>query len=228
MSLRRFIPRAVAAGACLLGLSRLAAQTPQIVPLRTPQLWQRAEFRITNAPSAANNFDPDLIRCDATFTAPSGATFAVPAFWFQDYTHALVDGDEKLTPEGAPEWRLRFTPTEAGDYTLALTITLNNGAPSAPVSTRFTVAPAAPAAQHGWVRVAADRRYFETTDGRALRLIGENVCWAHGHGTYDYESWFASMQQSGQNFARLWMAPWWAGLEHSPGTLTNYKLDAAC
>ncbi len=210
----------------LFVLGRLAAQTPQIVPLRPPQLWQRAEFRVEHAPVAENNFDPDQIRLDATFTAPSGVSSAVPGFWFQDYHRALADGAEVLTAAGAPEWRIRFTPTEPGDYQLALAIS-RPGPPVAPVVLRFTVPAAAPAGQHGWVRIAADHRYFETTDGRPLRLSGENVCWPGPRGTFNYDLWFPAMHQSGQNFARLWMAPWWAGLEHGKGTLNHYKLDAA-
>lgn len=204
-----------------------AVPTPQIVPLRPPQLWQRAEFRVEQAPVAANNFDPDQIRLDATFTAPSGAKSVVPAFWFQDYRRTLKDGAEVLASTGAPEWRIRFTPVEPGDYELALVITQPPGAPAAPVALRFNVPAAAPAGQHGWVRVAGDKRYLETTDGRPLRLSGENVCWPGPPGTFNYDRWFPAMRASGQNFARLWLAPWWAGLEHTPGTLNHYKLDAA-
>jgi len=35
------------------------------------------------------------------------------------------------------------------------------------------------------------------------------------------------MRNAGENFARLWMAPWFAGLEHTPGTLNRYNLEAA-
>lgn len=222
---RSFAPWLVA----LAGLGSFVtavAQPLEIAPLAPPALWQRAEFRLAHAPTAANNFDPDLIRADATIATPSGAKLVVPAFWYQDFTHRLVDGAEVLTPRGAPEWRLRFTPTEPGEYGVTVAFALNDAPPSVSATTRFTVAPR-PLGQHGWVRVAPDRRYFETSDGHALRLIGENVCWPQEGGTYDYAEWFGAMQRSGQNFARLWMAPWWAGIEHSPGTLTHYKLDAA-
>jgi hypothetical protein len=213
----------------LLGLafSGRAAAGIALQPPAHPAAWQRAEFRLTDVPVAANNFDPDLIRLDATFTAPSGATFLVPAFWFQDYARTVVDGVESLAPRGAPEWRLRFTPTEAGAYTVAVSVALAGGAPSAPAVSRFVVAPAAPAPRNTWVRVAANRRDLETAGGRALRLIGENVCWPRDRGLGDYEEWFPAMRRSGQNFARLWLAPWWAGLEHAPGTLNHYRLDAA-
>lgn len=198
-----------------------------LTPLAAPQLWQRAEFRLTGAPTTANNFDPDLIKVDAVFTAPSGRALTVPAFWFQDYSRALVDGAEVLTPVGTPEWHLRFTPTEPGEYAVNVTATLGTAAPGAVASAKFKVTATTSATTRGWVKVGADGRYLATTDGKPLRLIGENACWAGARGTYDYDLWFPAMKASGQNFARLWLAPWFMPLEHKPDTLTHYDLGGA-
>ena len=215
--------------AAALSVVRLAAEPPRIIPLGPPQVWQLAEFRVDGAPTAANNFDPDLIRLDATVTPPSGQSLTVPAFWYQEFGHALVDGREVLTPIGAPHWRIRFTPTEPGEHALSLRGGRAGAAAGELAELRFTVPAANPADRPGWVRVGTDQRYFETTDGRPLRLIGENVCWSdeHGTGTFDYERWFGRMAGSGQNFARLWLAPWFLGLEHRPGTLNHYDLAGA-
>ena len=35
------------------------------------------------------------------------------------------------------------------------------------------------------------------------------------------------MKNAGENFARLWLSPWFMGLEHKPGTLNNYDLEGA-
>ncbi len=209
------------------GAGRLEAQTPEIIPLAAPQLWQRAEFRVEHAPAATNCFDPDLIRLDATFTTPSGRSLMVPAFWYQDFSRARVGGAEVLTPVGLPQWRIRFTPAEPGDYTLSLKIQTNDVPAGKPVVMPFKVPAIAPSGQHGYVRVAPDKRYFETSDGRPLRLIGQNVCWADGPGTFDYDAWFGGMKDAGENFARLWLSPWFMGLEHKPGTLNNYDLGGA-
>jgi hypothetical protein len=211
----------------VLGLNRLEAQTPEIIPLAAPQLWQRAEFRVEHAPVATNCFDPDLIRLDATFTPPSGRSLTVPAFWYQDFSCALTNGVEVLTPAGAPQWRIRFTPTEPGDYTLSLNIQTNGVAAGKPITTRFNVPVARAAGQRGYVRVGPDKRYFETSDGRPLRLVGANVCWGENQGTFNYDVWFGSMRNAGENFARLWMSPWFMGLEHMPGRLNNYDLRSA-
>ena len=70
----------------------LLAQSPQIVQLDAAQLWRRVEFQVNSVPAATNHFDPDLIRLDATFTAPSGRGMAVPGFWFQNYVRSLSGG----------------------------------------------------------------------------------------------------------------------------------------
>ncbi len=209
------------------GLNRLEAQTPEIIPLEAPQLWQRAEFRVEHAPAAANCFDPDLIRLDAVFLPPSGRSLTVPAFWYQDFSRALTNGAEVLTPVGVPQWRIRFTPTEPGDYTLSLNIQTNGVAAGKPAAIHFNVPVARLAGQHGYVRVGPDKRYFETSDGRPLRLVGANVCWGENQGTFNYDVWFGSMRNAGENFARLWMSPWFMGLEHMPGRLNNYDLGSA-
>ena len=210
------------------GFCQLEAQTPEIVPLNEPQLWQCAEFRVDHAPVATNCFDPDLIRLDATFTSPSGRSLTIPAFWYQDFSRALTNGAEVLTPVGTPQWRIRFTPTESGDYTLSLNIETNGVAAGKPVTALISTFPLpTPSGQHGYVRVAPDKRYFETSDGQPLRLVGENVCWAENQGTFDYDTWFGAMKNADENFARLWMAPWFAGIEHTPGTLNQYNLQAA-
>ncbi len=215
------------AAVLVAGPGRIEAQTPEVIPVAAPQLWQRAEFRVEHVPAAANCFDPDLIRLDATFTSPSGRILTVPGFWYQDFSRMLTNGVEVLTPVGTAQWWIRFMPTEPGDYTLSLTIETNATPVGGPVVTVFNVPAAMPSGQHGYVRVAPDKRYFETSDGRPLRLVGQNVCWAGDRGTFDYDTWFGGMKESGENFARLWLSPWFMGLEHKPGTLNNYDLRGA-
>lgn len=214
----------------LFALTRLpASPAAAVVPLGEFLQWQRAEWRVEDAPVTANNFDPDVIRLDAVFRTPSGRVLSIPAFWFQDYNRQLLDGAQVLTPRGEPQWRIRFTPDEAGEYELTLKTTLgqNSGANAAPV--KFTVPAAAPGtgASRGWVRVAEDHRSFQTSDGRLLRLIGANVCWGGARGTYDFDQWFPAMRDAGENFARLWLSPWSMGIEHKPGTLNRYDLAEA-
>jgi hypothetical protein len=200
--------------------------TPQIVQLTPAQLWQRLEFQLANMPPAANPFDPAQIRLDATFTLPSTRTVTVPAFWYQGYQRSLSAGNEVDTLTGSAGWRLRFTPPETGAYLLSLTIQ-TNGVPYGTLVTNFTVATIPIPARFGYVGIRTNQQYFQTGDGQALPLIGEDVCWPSGRGTYDYDSWFASMQSAGENFARLWMSPMSFGIETVPTSLNSYSLAPA-
>ncbi len=204
-------------------------QTVSLTPVTTPQLWKRHEFRIDNVPASTNPFDPNLIRVDATVTSPAGRVQRVPAFWYQAYGRQLINNHESLTASGSPDWRLRLLPTESGTYQVAIAVRTNNVLWGTPASASFAV-PAAPApAQFGYAHLATNsaNQYFETTDGQALRLIGENVCWDQGRGTYDYDTWFLSLQNAGENFARLWMCPWAFNLETDANSLNRYRLDRA-
>ena len=208
-------------------LTAIEVRSAELISLDLPRLWQRAEFRVDHAPAAANCFDPDQIRLDASFTPPSGRRLTVPAFWYQDYSRVLVHGAEILTPIGGPQWRIRFTPTEPGDYLLSVSIRTNGTPAGGPAELHFQVPADAPSGQHGFVRIGPDKRYFQTSDGRPLRLVGQNVCWSDTHGTFDYDAWFGAMRSAGENFGRLWMSPWFLGLEHKPGTLNHYDLQGA-
>jgi hypothetical protein len=216
-----------AATLLILCAAPLGAQTPTAAPLGAFTQWEKAEFRLDGVPSAANNFDPEQIAVDATLTSPSGATQVVPAFWFQDYTRDSASRSESLKAVGEPSWRLRYTPTESGTYRLAVRWRVAGADAPGAIETSFEVAPGRDPSRAGWVRVAPDRRFFETSDGRPLHLVGENVCWPESGGIADFDRWFERMAGAGENYARIWLCPWWAGLEHKPGTLNRYPLDEA-
>lgn len=212
---------------CFASLSVSAQTSPQIEQLIPAQLWHRLEFRIDNVPPATNPFDPESIRVDGTFHLPSGRTMTVPAFWYQGYERALSGGSESISTTGLPDWRLRFLPPESGAYSLALTVQTNGKNFGSTITTNFVVAAQSPSYRSGYVHVAPSREYFQTDDGQPLRLSGENVAWPGGKGTYDYDTWFGSMQTAGENYARVWMCPWWLGIETDPKSLTHYRLDRA-
>jgi hypothetical protein len=221
-------PRRLAAALLLaLSLTAPAGAVPSVVPTGVFHPWAKAEFRIDGVPVAENNFDPDQIAIDATITSPSGRALTVPAFWYQDFSRSMERGAESVAPLGPPRWLLRYTPTEPGEFRLVLRWRLAGLLAPDAADSAFTVVPGSSQGRTGWVRVGPDHRYFETSDGRPLRFIGANVCWPEGGGTYDYDRWFGRMADAGENYARLWLCPWWAGIEHKPGTLNRYPLADA-
>lgn len=212
---------------CLQATAILAQSVPGLVQLNSAQLWQRLEFQITNVPAATNPFDPDLIRLDATFNLPSGRSLTVPAFWFQGYQRFLSSNTEFDAPLGAPGWRLRFTPPETGSYSLSLQIFTNGQPYLTPFITTFNVPATTPPLRFGYVGIAAGNRYFQTSDGQGLPLKGQNIGWPSSRGTFDYDTWFASAQAAGENFARVWMWPTSFGIEVAATNLDNYALAPA-
>ncbi|MGO8701736.1 MAG: DUF5060 domain-containing protein [Limisphaerales bacterium] len=192
----------------------------------SPRIWQRVEFSIGNVPAAPNPFDPDVIRVDGTFALPSGGTTTVPAFWYQGYARSLSGGYEYDAATGAPGWRLRYLPTEVGVYALTVTIRTNGLTYGGPATTNFSVPAGPPPNRSGYVGIGPSHQYFQTGDGQALRLNGEDVGW-YDIGTYDYDTWFANMQKAGENYARVWMCPWAFGIEDAAASLTRYNLQAA-
>lgn len=204
----------------------LAQSGWRIVAYGTAQPWQRMEFQVIGLPVVSNPFDPEVIRVDATFTAPSGKRLTVPAYWHQAFARSLAGSAEMLSSQGFPEWRIRYAPPEPGTYGLELTVSTNCQVCGS-TSTNFLVTGSLPEAGAGYVRVATNRQYLETSDGQPLRLRGAAVCWPGTRGTFDYDDWFAAMQAAGENYARLWMSPWFFGIETQPGTLTRYQLDRA-
>jgi hypothetical protein len=210
-----------------LGLMVFAAAVPEVIPLNRATLWGLVEFRIENVPAVTNPFDPDLIRVDGRFTLPTGKVIDVPCFWYQAYHRTINRGSESLAPSGATEWRLRFTPPQTGNYALRVIVQTNGLSSTMSPAFYFSVTNTVAEPGTGFVQIAPSRQYFEISDGSALRLVGENVCWPGVRGTYDYDDWFGAMQDAGENYARLWMCPWAFGLETDKDSLTRYNLNAA-
>ena len=123
----------------------------------------------------------------------------------------------KVSGEGA--WRLRFTPMEAGEYTLRVVVKDNMGTvESAP--RKFSVADSN---TDGFIRVSpGDRRYLAFDSGRPYFANGFNLI---SRNTAEYDYFFEKMQKCGCNFVRIWMTPFSGGLESD--TLGRYKQETA-
>ncbi len=213
----------------LLSLISVCAAAPLEMKALTPshRVWQPSEFALTGVPPAANPYDPDIIAVDASFTGPSGRSLTLPAFWYQDYTRALQDEREVLTPRGEAGWRVRWTPLESGAHRCVVTVTQGDKS-TATGSATFEVGEKAGEAR-GFVRVEPQqKRYFQTDDGAPLPLLGENLCWPEkGKGTYDYDTWFAAFESAGMNYTRLWMWQTAFGVEFLGEERLNYNQQRA-
>src|SRR5262249_17764160 len=85
------------------------------------------------------------------FTSPTGEKLKLPAFW-----------------DGEKTWRVRFAPTQTGEWKFETTCSDSNNSGLHHQSGSFRVTPATGKtrfSQHGPIRVAPDGRYFTHDDG---------------------------------------------------------------
>ncbi|MEK6796452.1 MAG: DUF5060 domain-containing protein [Spirochaetota bacterium] len=154
----------------------------------------RVDIRLSLSAAFENPFDPDEIDVRAKFTAPSGKTTVLPAFFHQPYT-----AEEK--PDGSPSFALRFLPTEAGRHTVSVRMRDASGSAES-AAFAFTVSPGI---SKGFVRAAANKKYFRFDDGTSYFPVGHNVCWSKS--AADYVNYFSKMSAAGENYSRIWIGP---------------------
>jgi hypothetical protein len=184
---------------------------PTELRLLTPDVkqFERVELELTSPATPSNPFDPNAATVDATITLPSGRTIRVPAFWFQDYTRSIANPGastteriEKLTPAGAPAWRIRFASPEAGRHTVVIQWSINGN--SGKSST--TDVDIKPGPRQGFVWSSPrNPAYLEHSTGKPFFAIGENLCmYEKREGTYYYDRILPKLASNGANYVRLW------------------------
>lgn len=176
------------------------------------------EFTIDTDWTVDNPFDPGQLAINIHLKSPTGETFTVPAFVYQDYT---PDG---RTPVGPWTWKARFTATHEGVWSADAVMTDGKSTVSTSAIS-FTVLPAI---ARGFVRVnSANPQYLAFENGEAFFPIGINLGWGHDEPLKDFARWFDALQRNGSNVARIWMASWSFGLEWKDTGLGRYRLDHA-
>jgi hypothetical protein len=184
------------------------------VPGQT-ELYEPLTFTVEVSPSLYNNpFDAADIEVVGIFQSPSGQELVMPGFWMQPYEDGCPPAcsSEDLQPSGEPTWQVRFTPQEVGDWMYTLLVR-DNSATVTTIEGQFTVTPSE---RPGFIRVGANRRYFQYHNGQPYFPIGHNLKWSwEGAGGIEaYRRWFEDLQASGGNYARLVIdTPWFIGLE---------------
>ncbi len=203
--------------------------TPSPAPTDIPETIPRyslLEFTVGVPGTYENPYDPAQIDVQATFRSPKGETIPVPAFYLRPYALNCLEDEcdtTTLAPSGAPEWRVRFTPTQIGRWTFEVEARTASGAtPLRAGEFRVIESDAA-----GFVHTGSNPRYFAFDDGTAYFPVGENLAWAlDNQGGLDaYTRWLDELSAAGANYARLNLdVPWFISLD-SPGPPGDY--DAA-
>ncbi|MCB0588613.1 MAG: DUF5060 domain-containing protein, partial [Phaeodactylibacter sp.] len=196
-----------------------AAAGPQIngITINSSSVEQYGKFEAAISLTAAytNPYDYEQVALSAIFISPSGETIAVDGFFMQGYTLNSVTGG--LTPTGQGEFRVRFAPTETGEWRFTVSVADATGTASSEEST-FQCTGAATPANHGFLRTGPSN-YLQFDDGAQYIAIGENIAWQiPGQNPYlNYKTWLNGLTGNGGNFFRLWHAHWGLGIEWSNG-----------
>lgn len=178
--------------------------------------YGKVEIRGDIVSDGQNPFDPDEIRVEAHLVSPSGVKKVAPAFFYAA-KHGEMEGDD---------WRVRFSPDEKGQWEGDLVVIGPHGEKDSESFEFECTMPALPAP----IRVCRQNpAYFERADGEFFYPLGHNVCWGS---VADYEAHFSKMHQNGENWSRIWIAPWNVDIEWSdrkPGFhgLGQYNLKNA-
>lgn len=107
--------------------------------------------------------------------------------------------------DGGTTWRARFTPSTAGNYTVA-EITLNDRVLDVRATPKFWKVASAKGA--GFVRLnAKDKTRFALDDGTPYFPLGHNQAWRNND-LPDIPALFDKMGAAGENWSRVWMNSW--------------------
>jgi len=214
--MRRFVVPILAA-ICLLA-PVLAAPSPAVTNVTAPDSvgqYEKLEVSFDVSTTATNNYwpyDPAPaantpehpnavpagvgVSVDGLFLPPGQTNWSnaivQPAF----YAQMFHESGGSIVPDGGPCWKIRFSPTSLGVWKYRIRVTDSSGTTTSSES-QFTCLTSS---SRGFVRVSPnDCRYFETSDGRYLPLVGISYC--AGIPDSDYATYGAN----GINLIR----PWW-------------------
>ncbi len=183
----------------------------------TVALYSKFELTITLTASFSNPFNPNELNLRAVFTSPTGKSYTLYGFYYQDFIR--TGPPETLAVNGPPIWKIRFVPNEIGTWTYTILCTDNSGTGSYPTKFFHSISSNNP----GFVR-RANNRYLKFDNGEQFFAIGENLAWyEYPDRTFSYNYWLDKLALEGANYIRLWMSENAFAIEWKNTGLGNYS-----
>ncbi len=216
----------------LLFVTNIIAQTPVFnsVTPNAASIVKYDKFELTIDLTAAytNPYNYDDISTRCIFTSPSAKKDTVDGFYMENYSLDATTGE--VTDLGTHNFKVRYSPKEAGTYSYVLSAKNTSGTATRTSATFQCTASAA----HGFIK-KNNTNYLNFDDGTQYIPVGENMCWEDGalsNVVPNYNSWLGKLSTNGGNFIRVWMSDWAFALEWKNGTngfggLENYKQTSA-
>lgn len=186
-------------------------------------IYEKFEITIHLTASFSNPYDKNQIHLRAQFTSPSGKNFIIDGFYYQDFIR--TGPPETLIVNGSPNWKIRFTPNETGQWTYRIICT----DPTGTTTTNDYQLICFPSERKGFVRVA-NNRYLKYDNGEKFFGIGLNMGWYdYPEKTFSYQKWIDSLAANNGNLIRVWMSENAFAIEWKNTGLGNYtnRLDRA-
>jgi hypothetical protein len=176
-------------------------------------------------PPGVNPFNVSQARATMRVTGPSApAGLNIAGFWFANFSRALVDGTEVLTPLGPPDFVARFAPTVPGAHSYSVSLSLGGAPAVAGPTCAFAVQPSS---DPGFIRPGPNNQTFAFDDGSDYFAVGENLAWdSQALGTFQFDAYFANLSDVGGNYVRLWLTDAWDVL-FLETALGSYSLENA-
>lgn len=177
--------------------------------LENAKMYQKAEIGVRlELDEETNPYDASDINVNALIVAPSGKQSIVPMFYYVPYESRYVGSREELYKAGEGDFRLRFTPREAGLHQYQLSVVQNGVSVKYP-STGYKTFEVDYGTKDAFLRVASDNKTLVYDNGGSFVGIGNNFCgweWAgvdNMAGTYDYQRWFTKLSENGGNMTQF-------------------------
>lgn len=188
-----------------------------------------------------NPYDPAQLDLFAEFTSPSGQIFPVNGFYYQSFQPQPDTTGWIALPTQHP-WRIRFAPTETGNWTFRIGISLDSGARLWMNDRSFTCIPNQ-RNNPGFVEVSSSGYYLQFTQSGELFMpyglnLGTDALLPNGmHIGPNYDIYpflterMDSLRQEGANLMRLRIAPIGFGFEwerlgnYHPRQYLSWELD---
>ncbi len=185
------------------------------IPSSSVQRYEKYELAFPFSGNYSNPNDPAQVDVEAVFTAPDGSKQTVPGFFFQDFTRSGNVHKEILTPvPGSERWKVRYAPSEIGNYTFVVTIHDSQGIRALGSGSLNVVQSSNP----GFVRAVG--LHLELDNGKQFIPLGINAPgfqppnndghrW--GDGTYGADEMYKQLVANGANYFHLWTCSWGDG-----------------
>lgn len=171
---------------------------------------KKLEIALAVPDLSGNFYDEQENAVTGRFTAPGGAGFEFPGFYYEPYEFRSTG--ELLDHAKAPgDWRFRVMLPESGRWRLEITVT-HGGQIFARAVCAIEVAQGTD--HRGVIGVEPTvRRNFAFRNGELYIPIGQNLCWHKPVSAKEKQARYLSRVISagsdyGMNFVRLWMMYW--------------------